>query len=552
MIGRSIDWDTRMSDSARRIALLSKVGALAGMLEYDEVLAAVAPLSIPEFADWCIVDVVEQGKLRRVEVAHRDPARVAVAERLRRIPPPTRDPALQELFSGRSVFVRDYTDAVVTEHAWDSEIIVIAREIGVRSLLLVPLVVRDAVVGVLTFAMTSESHRSYGEEDLALAEELARRAAAVVENARLHRELKRSEERFRVALAHTHVAVFETDRELRYSWVYNPLFGLRQEDLIGKSSSDWSGPDEAEYFASRKRAVLETGEPARAEIQLVVGGVTRQCVVHMEPLRGPSGDIVGITGAATDVTEQKLVQEKLADALTFRERMLSVLAHDLRSPASGALMVTSALLQQADVAARTRKGIMEIRNAARRMVEMIESLLDFSESRFRGALAISPILTDLHEVTRAVVQEVLAANPGRRIELTMSGDGRGRWDPARMAQVVSNLVGNAITHGAPGEPVRISVDGDADELRLSVWNAGAPIERELFPALFEPFRRGALSRTRGLGLGLYIVKQIVTAHGGDIDVYSTAENGTTFALRVPRSMEVAHDDQPAREKGASA
>jgi len=121
-----------------------------------------------------------------------------------------------------------------------------------------------------------------------------------------------------------------------------------------------------------------------------------------------------------------------------------------------------------------------------------------------------------------------------------------------MAQVVSNLVGNAIVYGAPGEPVRVSLDADADMLRLTVWNAGAPIPPELFPVLFEPFRRGAPSRARGLGLGLYIVKQIVTAHGGDIDVYSTAENGTRFAVRVPRCGVVAHDDQPARDEGASA
>jgi signal transduction histidine kinase len=119
-----------------------------------------------------------------------------------------------------------------------------------------------------------------------------------------------------------------------------------------------------------------------------------------------------------------------------------------------------------------------------------------------------------------------------------------------MAQVVSNLVGNAITHGAPGEPVRVSLDGDADELRLTVWNAGTQIPPEMLPVLFEPFRRGAASRGRGLGLGLYIVKQIVTAHGGDIDVHSTAENGTTFAVRVPR-WTVAHSDQPARAHGAS-
>ncbi len=540
-----------MSNSARRIALLSKVWTLAGTLEYDAVLAAVARLSIPEFADWCIVDVVEGGDLRRVEVAYRDPARVAVAEELRRLPLPADDPARQGLLAGRSLLIADYTDEVAMAHRWSSAIRAIAREVGTRSLLIVPLVVHETVVGVSTFVMTSESGRRYAEEDLALAKELAQRAAAVVENARLHQELKRSEQRFRVALAHTHVSVFETDRDLRYSWIYNPMYGLRAEDLVGKVSTGVIRPDEAAYFEARKRAVLESGAPSRDEIRLTLDGVTHHCIAHMEPLRGPSGDVIGITGAATDVTEQKQVQEALADALAFRDRMLGILSHDLRNPVAAVRTAATLLLRREGLDDDTRELAAAIDWSGKRMLEMIESLLDFSESRFKGALPISPIAMDLHEVTRAVVEEILAANPGRQIDLAVNGDARGQWDPARMAQVVSNLVGNAIVYGAPGAPVRVSLDDDVGMLRLTVWNAGAPIPPELFPVLFEPFRRGVPSHARGLGLGLYIVKQIVTAHGGDIDVFSTAENGTRFVVRIPRCEVVAHDDQPAREEGLS-
>ncbi len=258
----------------------------------------------------------------------------------------------------------------------------------------------------------------------------------------------------------------------------------------------------------------------------------------MEPLRGPSGDIVGLTGAVADVTEQKRVQEALAEALAFRERMLGILGHDLRNPLSAVFAGSSLLLRRADLPEDAREQVARMDRASKRMLEMIETLLDFCRSRFKGTLPIAPVTVDLHEVARAVTEELRAGNPGREVELTTRGDGRGCCDPARMAQVLSNLVGNALVHGARDEPVRVSVAGEEDELSLAVSNDGTPIPAELLPVLFEPFRQGPgsrdASRARGLGLGLYIAKQIVTAHGGEIDVRSSADGGTTFTVRVPR------------------
>jgi PAS domain S-box-containing protein len=531
-----------MRREATRLQLLSKVGELAGILEYDEVLAAVARLSIPELADWSLVDVVEDGALRRAEVAHRDPARAALADHLRRLPSAAgySGPTREALLSRRSLLFREYTDDVAREYCWSPAYVALARELRVRSFIVVPLIVRDSVVAVSTFVTTSESDRRYGEDDLALAEELARRAAGVVENAQLHHELKRSEQRFRVALAHTHVAVFEKDRDLRISWVYNPMFGEEPANLIGKAHPDTLRAEDAAALDAIQRAVLETGEPSREEVRFRIRGETGYLLAHLEPLRGPSGDVVGLTGALADVTEQKRAQEALAEALAFRERMLGILGHDLRNPLSAVRMLSTLLLRRDDLAEDAREQVAEIDRAGKRMLEMIETLLDFSEGRSKGALPVSPVPMDLHRVVRAVVDECLAANPGREIAVELHGDGLGRWDPSRMAQVVSNLVGNALTHGAWDKAVRVWVGGTANELRLVVHNGGSPIPPELMPEIFEPFRRGrrtaGASQARGLGLGLHIAKQIVTAHGGEIEVRSTAEDGTTFTVRVPREL----------------
>ncbi len=352
-------------------------------------------------------------------------------------------------------------------------------------------------------------------------------------------DLKESESRFRVALAHSNISVFEKDSELRLRWMYNPMFGKQPADVIGKTDADFFSPEEAGQLASLQRDALRTGERIRQEVSLSPRGERRYLLVDIEPLRDASGAVVGLTGAATDITAQKRAQEDLARALAFREQVMGILGHDLRNPLSAVRVLAALLLRREDLPEAVRSSLWEIDRSGRRMLEMIGTLLDFTESRVKETLPITPVPTDMHEVCRGVVEEQVAANPGRGIELELEGDGRGRWDPARLAQVVSNLVGNALKHGAKHGPVRVSVSGDDEEMVLEVTNEGPVISPDLMQVLFEPFRRGSISRdasnSRGLGLGLYIVQQIVNAHGGAIAVESTCERGTTFTVRLPRA-----------------
>jgi signal transduction histidine kinase len=196
-------------------------------------------------------------------------------------------------------------------------------------------------------------------------------------------------------------------------------------------------------------------------------------------------------------------------------------------------------LTREDLPERVRENVAEIDRAGQRMLEMIGTLLDFTESRFTGSLPIAPVPTDIHEICRGVVEELMAAEPERAIELELDGDGRGEWDPARMAQVVSNLIANALKHGARHGAVWVSIGGDEETVELKVSNQGSAIAPALMAVLFEPFCRGFsfrdTSHARGLGLGLYIVRQIVDAHGGAITVESTGAKGTTFTVSVPRA-----------------
>lgn len=538
-ISRDID-DRKRAQT--RLSLLSKLGALRGSLEYGDILPAVARLSIPELADWCMVDVLQDGEVRIAEVAHRDPNQAALARALPRLaihhPLRRKLPAAQALETRRPVLVPEYTLELLREQT-EGEYLELLQRIGVRSAIAIPVALPGSLA-VMTFLVTAESGRRYSREDLALAEELARRAAQIVEGARVHQQLRQTEERFRVALAHSKIAVFEQDPDLRYRWIYNPQFGYGEADVLGRTSHEILRPGEAFRLAELSRDVLRTGHGVREEIQLTgAGGEARHLLLALEPLRDGSGALTGITGAASDITDQKRAQEELAQALVFREQVMGILGHDLRNPLGAVRVLASLLLRREGLPEDMRESLEEIDRAGKRMHELIESLLDFSESRVKGILPVAPAPTDLHELCRSVIEELLAAEPGRAIDVDLEGDGRGAWDPARLAQVVSNLVGNALKHGARYEPVRVSVRDGEEEIVLKVENQGPVISPELLPVLFEPFHRGQVpgevAHDRGLGLGLYIVRQIVDAHGGSIAVESTAERGTTFTVRLPRA-----------------
>ena len=183
------------------------------------------------------------------------------------------------------------------------------------------------------------------------------------------------------------------------------------------------------------------------------------------------------------------------------------------------------------------KTVVRIQNATERASRMVKDLLDFTQARLGGGIPIHPVATDIHALTHGALVEVEATHPDRVVHFTQSGSGQGIWDPDRLAQAVQNLVTNALRYSPPGSPVRVSTKGDADAVAISIHNAGAPIPADVQQHLFEPFQRGhpADPTTRSVGLGLSIVKQIVGAHRGTIDMHSAESDGTTFTMRLPRT-----------------
>jgi two-component system sensor histidine kinase/response regulator len=212
-----------------------------------------------------------------------------------------------------------------------------------------------------------------------------------------------------------------------------------------------------------------------------------------------------------------------------------MLGHDLRNPL-GAIVTGAQLVLMREESERVAKPLGRILNAGERMSRMIDQLLDFTHIRVGTGIPLHRTAIDLRVVLRQVQDEMDSASPQWVLRVHDEGDTTGAWDGDRLSQVFSNLLGNARHHGVPDKGCTVTVDGRAhDVVRVQVHNAGA-VPHELLPRLFDPMtgtkRRSAGSR--GLGLGLFISRQILHAHGGSIDVHSSEQHGTTFTVILPR------------------
>ena len=399
-------------------ALFVEVGTLLSQsLDVHTTLKSLASLVVSHLADYCMVDLLgEDGQLYRLELTARDAERQAHLHHSMMYPPHVGNgrAMMQLLENGVPLAEPDVTPEWLDSVARSEEHRALLEALGLRSVILVPLVARDRKLGVITFAW-NRFRPTCTSSDLEVARGVADRAAMALDNARLYQEA------------------------------------------------------------------------------------------------------------------QAAIQE--------REDLVAIVSHDLRTPLNAIALSATTLLKREDLDERTTKTATRIHSSADRAGRMIRDLLDFNQARMRG-IPVHREPLNLHEHVRRVVTEVRLAWPERRIAFEASGDGWGEWDGDRLAQVVTNLVGNALQHSPKNTPVRVSTRSEGSDVLLEVHNEGSPIPPAVLPGLFEPYQRGpeAGARQGSLGLGLFITRQIVLGHGGTIDVSSSGQDGTTFTVRLPRHL----------------
>lgn len=222
----------------------------------------------------------------------------------------------------------------------------------------------------------------------------------------------------------------------------------------------------------------------------------------------------------------------------LRELFVGMLGHDLRTPLNAITMGADLLATGGLVLPAQGRTVGRIRAGAARMERMIAQILDLTRARSGGGIPIARAPVDLVPICVEVIDELTHGAADPHVTITAEGDTCGEWDAERLAQVLTNLVGNALKHGRHVLPVRVEVDGTGPLVRFAVRNAGTAIPAALLPMIFDPFRQGHIptgANADGLGLGLFIAQQIVLAHGGRIEVMSTEDQGTVFSFALPRS-----------------
>jgi PAS domain S-box-containing protein len=351
---------------------------------------------------------------------------------------------------------------------------------------------------------------------------------------------------YRLLVEHSPVMIWRAGLDAKCDYFNDTWLAFTGRSLQEELGDGWAegvhaddfGPCVEKYLAHfARREAFEMEYRLRRH-----DGVYRYIFDRGVPFHDDAGVFAGFIGSCVDIEDRRRAQaareqhdaEQLEYARNFEQWILAIVSHDIRNPLANIDTAARLLANRAGDATSVRDFAERITRSAGRITHMVSDLLDLSRERHGGGIPIHPAPASLDDIVRQVADEIATAS-GRPIAIEGDPAASGTWDAHRVAQAVSNLLGNAVQHGPAGSPVSARVGVDGDRAILDVHNDGA-IPPEALPTLFEPFGVSPGSRTRkkGLGLGLFIAEAIARAHGGTIRVDSTPERGTWFRLALPR------------------
>jgi signal transduction histidine kinase/DNA-binding response OmpR family regulator len=584
-----------------RLAFLAAASEiLASSLEYQTTLGRVARLAVPILADWCIVHLLEEdGALRALATAHADSTKADRAWQIwRRLHARLSDshgPA-RVLHTGESELFPEIPDALLADVTGGARRFDALKRLQLTSYMCVPLPARGQNLGTMTF-ITAESRRRYRPTDLALAQDLARRAAVAIDNARLYRDAQQAIqlERERTVqlrrLAEAYVAIGSagrldaivratTEQACAIIGAHQAVGVLLPEGtaaagITAVALSDRDASRRGERIEPEPRLVALvrrenrplrltaaelTAHPAWAGEPPGAGGGPPPGGYLAAPLLGRDGRNVGLVqlserleGEFTEHDEAILVQLVQAASVAIdnlqlyreteaasraKDEFIATLSHELRTPLNAIVGWTQVLRSRLPATGPSNRALESIERNARLQAHLVDELLDVARI-ITGKLRVEIRPVDLGPVVDAAVDahRASAETRGVRLDTRLGPDGpRVLGDPFRLQQVVSNLLSNAIKFTPAGGRVEVRMDTREQHVEVRVRDTGCGIHADFLPYVFERFRQAEsrVAGESGLGLGLALVRRLVGLHGGTVRAESPGEGqGATFTVALP-------------------
>jgi len=546
--GSNTDIEDRKSAEEAQQFLVEAGATLGSSLDYRTTLAALAKMAVPRIADWARVDIVEDGKLRTLAVEHVDERKIELALELRRRYP--EDPEAAQgpplvLRTGESELIAEISEERLSELAVDDLHLGLVRELGFQSYMGVPLVARGRTLGVISFVV-AESGRRYGPADLALAEELARRASTAIENAQLYRE---AEERAQAARVLETVAdgVFLVDSEgvvRLWNRAAEAITKLTRGEVVGRRADEvlpgWQD------LAARVSVAGAPGPASATTFPLELGGDERWLSIS-----GVGFD-EGTVYAFRDLTEERALEQ-------IRQDLVSTVSHELRTPLA-AIYGSALTLARDDLELEEtmhRKLLEVIVEESTRLADIVNDLLLVSQLD-AGRLEIRVAPCDAHAIAAGVLDAARTHLPeGTRVSLEPGQEDvpRVAADEGQLRQVLTNLIDNAVKYSPAGGDVQVRVEAAGEYVRFTVADEGLGIPPGEQSRIFEKFYRLDPDMTGGIGgtgLGLYISRELVRRVHGRIWVEPNGDRGSIFKVEIPAASEPSAGRKRRKKASASA
>jgi PAS domain S-box-containing protein len=539
-VGTATDIDDQKRIEQAQDFLLRAGTELHATLDYRAALRAVSRLAVPEIADWCVVDLVDADERPvPLALAHADPAKVAFARELQERYPggPDVEVAAAVIRRREPVLVTEISDEALEAAAAGELHLELMRELRLRSFMCVPVIAGDRVAAAVTFA-AAESGRRFTEDDLRLAEELARRAAVAIENARLYSEVEERAQAARVLEA-VGDGVFLVDAQGRirlWNAAATTITGLTRGDVLDRPAAEaipgWASVAERVPISQLAGPVTSESVPldlGHRELWLSVSGV---------------GFTEGTVYAFRDLTEERALE-------AMRQDLVATVSHELRTPL--AAIYGSALTlrrEDIDLEEALRQKLLEIiEEESSRLAEIVNDLLLASQLD-TGRLQVRIERCDAEELARGVVDAARTHLPPEvQVELEPPSEPIRpvAADAEQLRQVLDNVLENAVKYSPNGGKVSVRLAPAGTHLRFAVADRGLGIPTAERSRIFEKFYRLDPGMSRGIGgtgLGLYICRELVRRVDGRIWVEPNGDQGSIFYVDIP----FATERQPAKRR----